>query len=175
MLNKKGLSSVVATILIVLLTIVAVGVLASYIVPMFIGNLESTKCFNYRDSFDFEEEFGYNCHNGSLYAVSVQNKVSSEEKFQNIEGFKLVFVGGGEAKTVDIKEGDAKTGEIRMLNSSLSTLQVPKNGEVKTYVFTAPRAFDSAKIHPILKSGDICDESGSIKIDSICEYPVEIR
>lgn len=174
MLKKKGLSSVVATILLVLLTIVSVGVIAGYIVPMIVDNLKGTECFNYRNSFDFEEEFGYNCHNGSLYAVSVRTKVSSEEKFQNIEGFRLVFVGGGEAKTVDVKEGGEKTSEIRMLNSSLEILHIPKNGEVKTYVFNATASFDLAKIHPILKSGDICDESGSVKIDSICEYPIAV-
>lgn len=66
MFGKKGLSAVVATVSLVLLTFAAVVVISSFIIPLVRDNLnEGTECSAYRDYFFFEEEFGYNCYNGT--------------------------------------------------------------------------------------------------------------
>ena len=58
--NKKGLAPVVATLLIVLLTIVSVTILAAFIIPFVRDNLaESTSCLDYRDHFKFQEKIDF--------------------------------------------------------------------------------------------------------------------
>ena len=48
--NKKGLSTVVATMLIILLTLTAGSILITIVVPYVKNSLDSTECFKFRDS-----------------------------------------------------------------------------------------------------------------------------
>ena len=172
---KKGLSSVVATTLIVLLTVTAAIIIAGYVIPLVENNLkEGTECFEYKDYFYFEEDFGYNCYNDSLYAISVGANFQEPRIRKGIKGFRLAFTKSDESNAINVEEGQLKTGEIRMLNSSINNLIIPKSGEVRTYVYQSPMEFQSVKIYPLLKSGRVCDENDFIKIDHLCRGTLEI-
>lgn len=176
MLNKIALSAVVATIMLVLLTIVAVTIVASFIIPLVRKGLEEgTECFPYRDYFSFEEEFGYNCYNASssnrLYAISVRAGPITDEEEAKVKGFKLAFLSTGESITASVEQGFpalSSQGSIRMLDSSLDSLEIPKNGEVRTYVYNAQNAqsFTSVEIFPLLNSGKLCEETDSVRLDN---------
>ena len=56
--GRKGISPVVATLLIVFVTVAAVTLVAKFIVPLVTNNLnEGTECVDYSDYFYFEEDF----------------------------------------------------------------------------------------------------------------------
>ncbi|MBU0761091.1 MAG: hypothetical protein KJ600_04590 [Nanoarchaeota archaeon] len=171
-MKKKGLSTIVATIAVVLLTLAAAAFIAGFIVPLVRNQLnEGTECLGYEDYFTFYEEFEYNCYRqgGStwLYGISVQADSVREETADEVAGFKLQFLKTGESKSVEVEDEMPKTDEIRMLNSSVAKLEIPKSGEVRTYVYTGNGLFGTVKIAPVLKSGRTCEITDSIDIGGI--------
>lgn len=175
--NKKALSPVVATILLVLLTFSAVVIVAKFIVPLITKNLDSgSECFSFPDYFYFEKEFGYNCYQSRdgvwLTAVSVGAATVEEEDSSQIIGFQLGFTKEGDSIGVEVKEGQAVSngeGGIRMLDNSMTTIEVPKSGEVRTYIYSSSLLYSNVNVYPILKSGRVCDKTDTIKIQGeIC-------
>lgn len=176
MLYKKALSNIVATVLLILLTIAAVVIIAGFVIPMVRDGLTGgTECFDYRDYFTFEEDFGYNCYNDSfvnrLYGVSVRAGGIDDESEAEIKGFRLSFTSGSESSAVDVDVGritDSSEDGIRMLDASAVVLEIPKSGEVRTYVFNSSNTFSSVDIVAKLKSGKVCDKSDSITLNRVC-------
>jgi len=179
--NKRGLSAIVATISLVLLTFAAVGIIAGFIIPLVRNNLDSgTECVDYKDYFIFREDLGYNCikiETTRLYAISVGAAGVNEETENKISGFKLAFItSAGDSEAVDVKDpfsnygGDV--GMIRRVNITLP-LQIPGSGGARTYVYNSTTVFESVSVAPILKSGRTCGISDSIKFKSvICQKVV---
>jgi len=184
MFGKRGLSAVVATVSLILLTSVAMVIIAGYIIPLVRNSLsEGTECTSYRDYFFFEEEFGYNCYKNVtdhwLYAVSVGAASISRDEENNIKGFRLSFITeNGDSRTVDVEEGipaGSKAGEIRKINASLTLLDIPKSGEVRTYVYNSSERFNSVRMAPKLKSERICPITDSMKINrNICDKVLSV-
>lgn len=185
--NKRGLSTIVATILVIAITVVAVVLIAKVIIPFVQENLDkSTRCLSYQDYFQFKEsfeyngkEYRYNCHNQStenLYAVSIQT--SNLNDSSNIKGFKLIF-SQEDSDSISVLDNQATSnneGGIRMLDSSLGSLSVPKEGEFFTYVFNAGSAiYDEVEIMPLLASGKICPASDKISLESCSNVPLDAR
>ena len=81
-MDKRGVSPVIAEILLVMLTIAAIGIVAGFVIPFVQNTLtKSTECTNYNDYFKFQEvfnvgsdEFRYNCRDAGdgLYGISVK-------------------------------------------------------------------------------------------------------
>lgn len=169
MKNKKGVSSVVATIALILLTFSAVVIVGGFVVPFVRDNLESgSECFSYRDHFTFEEEFGYNCYNSTAGVKSqwVSIRAGSADDESEVVGFKLNFIKSGDTDVIEISEG-SPTDNVLML-SDASALTVPKSGEVKTYIYDKDEIFDFVEVFPRLENGKLCDRSDSIKFDNLC-------
>lgn len=176
--NKRGLSPVVATILLVLLTFSAVVIVAKFIVPLVSKNLEGgSECFAYSDYFYFERDFGYNCYksedNNWLIAVSIGAAAAEEDVSSEIAGFQLGFTREGESIGVEVEEGQATSSEeggIRMLNDSLESIEIPDSGEVRTYVYNSNILYTQVHAYPVLKSKRVCDRTDTIKIEGeICD------
>ena len=95
-LNKLGLSTVIATVLILMLTIVAVAVLANFLIPFVKNSLQkSTECLDVQDKYSFEEREGLNCVSNMgeiILAVRADGAMSVDDK---TDGFDLVLSGNG--------------------------------------------------------------------------------
>ena len=64
--NNKGMSGIVATVLLIMLTIVLGAFLAKFVIPFVKNNLsKSSECLDYRDHFSFQESF--RIKTGSIY------------------------------------------------------------------------------------------------------------
>ena len=155
-MNKKALSQVVAVVLIVLITLVAAGIVVSFVVPFAKENLgRGGECFEALDNIIFEPT-EFNCV--ALQRTGFSVRIESD----NIVGFKVGLFSSGNSLAREIKNG-ASYNNIRMLNGNFnSALEVPKKGEVRTYV--AIGAFDRAELAPILQSEEICNLAEDIKI-----------
>ncbi|MFH1802625.1 MAG: archaellin/type IV pilin N-terminal domain-containing protein [archaeon] len=174
--NKKGLSPVVATIAILMITVVAAGIIAGIVVPLVRDRLsDSTECIGYEDYFTFYEEFEYNCYkiiddgveNYSIIALSVGADTVSNEKVESLGGMRLAFLGDGSSIPVDVSDdldASPEKGKIRMLKTADLKLALPERGGVKTYVYNASGTYDSVEVYPVLKSGKQCDMTDSIRI-----------
>ena len=157
---KRGISPVVATVLLLLITIIAVSMIAVFIVPFVKNNLtKSDECFAVLEDIGFDDG-GYNCvaSEGTEDFTGFSIKIDGSE----IAGFKVFLFEGGKSEAYEILEG-SQVPEIRMLDGIFNnSLEIPTNGGVRTYV--AQGAFERAEINPLLKSGKPCKTTDSIRI-----------
>lgn len=191
-MNKKGLSTVVATVLILLITVAAATLIFTIVVPLVQNNLDkSTQCLSYQDYFKFQKsfefngsEYNYNCHElvgtDNLYGLSIT--AANINKSGNIQGFKLSFI-KEDSKGITVFSGqptNSSYGGIRMLDLSISSTIIPGAGEVYTYVFNASSdLFSELEISPIIfssasASGKICPSTDKIKFTD-CVSPVRLN
>src|SRR3989344_5050863 len=151
MMNKKrGVSDVVATVLILLLTVAAVGVIAQFIVPFVKNNLESsTECLDFQNYFAFQEKFvnstssvSYNCYDINYkQGASIRANTIKDESLSNLAGLNIVFTSiAGNSKVIEIRPGQAPNngiGGVYMLERPTASMNISKSGEVTTYVYNA--------------------------------------
>jgi len=178
-LEKRGLSAVIATVLLILLTIAAVSIFAAFILPWVKDNLSSsTACSSYQDYFKFDETFDYSrCYvlnaDNSLKQYIISIKASQDIESDDVDGFVLAFnkpaAGGTESVTVKT-DGTVTSPNFKMYD--LTSLKIPSKGNIMTYRYqveaTTSSSFDSATIAPILKT-KTCPTSDAFKeIDVEC-------
>jgi hypothetical protein len=169
MMKKKGVSAIVATVGLILLTFVAIGIIAGFIVPFVKDNLnKGTECVDYKDYFTFEEELGYNCKNISgEYWVSVRGASVDSETANKVGKLRLSFLMTGDNEIVEITDR-GNVANLRMLNGS-TTLFIPKRGEVKTYIYNSSKSFSGAEVYPTLVSGRACGKSDEVDLNRRCQ------
>ncbi|MCX8158714.1 MAG: hypothetical protein N3D20_00230 [Candidatus Pacearchaeota archaeon] len=170
--KKRGMSPIVATVLIVMLTIAGVAAIASFVIPFIKKNLESgSECKDYEDYFVFDESYRYNCYTGSgnntVYGFSVKAKADTKS-YQNLKGFVIVLrANDGTSKSYEIVNG-SQAGEIKTCGKT--KVELPYSGGIKTYGFRKENIV-SAIIQTKLKSGKICKEADKIDFYR-CEYSI---
>ncbi len=173
--KKRGLSPIIATVLLIVLTIAAVAIISGVLIPFTKKSLaESTQCTDYQSYFTFQEvfelggkEFRYNCRaqgadNGYYNGFSVRAK-TDEKLSVGLQGFDLVFSSlEGESEKISVIDGKSDD-NIRYLNGS-KEIRFPKSG-ARTYVYSSgTKKYDKMEIYPVLKNGDICPAGDEIEI-----------
>lgn len=168
---KKGLSAIVATVLIVLITFAAFTIIAGFVFPFVNENLaRGSECVDYRDYLVFDSQFDYNCFEtsggGYNYYITVRAN-SLKNDAEPIPGLKLSFLSESNAAAVDVDHNSSMTSEIRM-NSNTAELLVPNDGEVRTYVYNSIEKFNSVEVYAKLNNGRMCEKADSISLEDVC-------
>jgi flagellin-like protein len=150
-MNKKAVSAVVATLLLVVITIVATLLVWQVVKTQVIDKeLESASCFEYRNYVRILDT-DYTCYDASSpVKTQIQIERSTEEK--NIEGISVTISGGATSKSYELKNGDVPG--VSMFPSGEIT--IPNRGESKTYIFSGI-AGNLASITVII-NGKTCDQ-----------------
>jgi len=181
--NKNGVSDVVTTVLIVMLTVAAIGVIAGFVVPFVKNSLQkSTECTNYGGFYTFDESlesesFKSNCNTTGVYIFSIKsNNIGGKNDTQsnkilreNVNKIKFIFTRpDGTTNSTEVINGSA-SGFGGIARYGGGTIILPGPGGIETYNYTSGDEFVSAEVYPILKSGRICaDVKESITIKD-CE------
>ena len=181
MFCKKGLSNVVAMLMLILLVFVAISIVIAFVVPMVKENLYGgTACVNYRDYFKFDDGLGYNCFlvvgDDKFYGFSVSADSVDNDVEDKVIGFEVVFASDGERNGVIVKDGE-EVGDVRMLDEQLGYLKIPSPRETQTYVYKTTETISSIGIYPILKGekeDKLCDRTDVVKINDLCEESLGI-
>lgn len=170
MINRRGVSAVVATVLLILITIAAAALVSQFVVPFVKNSLQSGgECVPYRDYFKFQESFSYkgqdyhyNCELNGDYGAII--KSSSGKDSTNIKGFAILFSNDEDSKKVTVLSGDV-AGDVKML-ALPDAIIIPSPGETRTYVFNLNKEnLKKMEIYPVLKNGRLCDKSDEISIN----------
>lgn len=151
-MKTKAISAIIASLLLILLSVAAVAILWSFINPMIRGNLETGKsCFELREYFTVSDS-EYTYYNSTKTSIMIER--SSEE--YNVSGFIASLEHDSQSTRFDIINGRV-TG-VKMLVSSGDTedLKIPKSGEARTYIFDIGNA-TKVNIAPIRLDGGLCD------------------
>lgn len=181
--GRKGLSTIISTMLIILLCFAAAAALIAFLRPYIQNNLNrSTECIPYQNYYHFQQTFenetgnyNYNCYvtedNGALISTMVAAGTNlSDKDMGNLDGFRLVFSTSENSEGVNLINGQSvnKTlGGIWRIDDSDNTNLILNNpNEALTYVYNASQVYTTANIYPVLKNGRTCD-----KIDAITIVP----
>ncbi|PIN93759.1 hypothetical protein COU54_01870 [Candidatus Pacearchaeota archaeon CG10_big_fil_rev_8_21_14_0_10_31_24] len=161
--NKKGLSTIVATTMIILITVVVISTLLFYLIPFVKNNLnKGSECLAYEDYFTFEDSLGFNCYstendNRIIFSVKAKNDA---EAGGHVVGYDLEMFGAGEgsSKVYQIRD-DSQIEEFIMYGQN-QILEIPGAGSTSTYVYhedlaTTPK-YSIIDIFPALDSGRVC-------------------
>ena len=153
--NRKAVSQVVGTVMLIAITIMAVAIIASIIIPLVRDSLEGgASCFELRDHLEVRSSKRYSCYNGS----ADETRVMIKRNFNNvsIEGIVVGLEDGGRMDSFEIN-GKANS-NVKMLNSSggEENARLLGPGEAKTYIF---EGYSSKAVSVAVKtSGRTCDE-----------------
>ena len=170
--DKRGLSEVVSTVLIVMITISAIAILAGFLVPFVKDRLsKGSECTSYGEFYTFDESFKYNCYNATsgdnIYLVSIKKSTDTALE-NNSDELRIVFkTESGEQKTLPVKNGGISSnlaGSIVLYGEN--SLRVPKAGGTLTYIYNASSSeiYESAEVYSVLKSGRICEQKDFINL-----------
>ena len=158
-MDKRGLSPVIAVVLLVMITVVAAGIIVGFVVPFVKeGLVNSEECFNVLEDLSFAGT-PYNCY----YPINDSTGFSIQINDESIVGFRVALLSEGSADSYDID--NESTGTIfGMLGDGGvgGDLTVPKRGGVRTYVLYGK--FEQIEIFPILESGGKCEKTDNIII-----------
>ena len=156
----RGLSAIVATVLILMLTILAGSLIAGFIVPFIRDGLsKSTSCVNYQTYFTFDDSLGFNCYRGANYFVSI--KADTDRALQEgISGFDLVFAGKeGSAQRVSARS--VVNPVLQLVNGSSYT-HFPGAGDSVTYIYDSGLALREVRLYTVLADGTVCKQQTGI-------------
>ncbi len=102
--KRKGISSLIATVLMILVTIATVGIVIQAIMPIIKGNIEiAEKCDTVK--LIIEDAYGFTCYDNSTNSIAVAISRGSEDI--EIQGFELKFSNSmGESKVIEVRKGE---------------------------------------------------------------------
>ena len=150
-MNRRGVSPVVATVLLLVLTVVIGGIIFSVVVPFVKNSLQESKtCLAVFEGVEFPES-KFNCYKsaGAGFETGFSIKLNKEE----ISGFRVALIdrnGNSEVKNIPGTFID-----VKMVGGSYNTLlEFPTVGGQRSYVIN--RLYSKAEVSPISKSGDVC-------------------
>jgi len=151
MKSKKAVSAVVASLLLVVITIIAVIMVWQFIKIQIIDkNIKESACYEYRD---YVRVVGsdYTCYN--ITDTRLQIERSSDDKA--IEGISVTISSEDSSKAYTLKNGTSTTGVKMNSGSYQDTIILPNLGESKTYLFSGIIG-TSASI-TVITNGKSCD------------------
>lgn len=180
-IEKKGMSSIVATSLVITITILAGAIIGTFIVPFVQKNLErSTECTDYETYFSLDSEvlgpICYNTGNKNYVIVGADNDKAIEK---GIQGFQLLFIKvaspgsttGGKAVSVLVKQSGSNDAKLTLAGEP-SAARVPKAGEILAYIYNDGTKYDRVEISAIVGNGRVCErKSDTAKIVSCGNAP----
>src|SRR3989344_1409600 len=116
---KRGVSPVIASVLLLVLTLITVAILAAFVVPFVNQSLKgSESCLEVFGDLRFDET-GYNCHTTSLTSFQNRTGFSIQINDNKVAGFKAVMFRLGDSEPYDITTL-SKYENIRMLSGNFN-------------------------------------------------------
>ncbi len=163
--DKKAVSAIVATILLIAIVVAATGLIRQRIIPMAAESLGISKaCMNAKVSIDTKSSF--TCYNPQNNEVSVMLSRGTGD-FQLL-GIDLIVSGGGVATSFIINNrADPK---IRMYSGDYnSMLELPNKEEKKTYVLNVSSLSEvwDLRVAPIVRLGvseQVCGITSRVQV-----------
>jgi flagellin-like protein len=167
MSKKRGLSPVIAVVLLLAITVVAATIIVSIVLPFIKGNLEEGKeCFDVLGDLKFAST-KFNCYiDGDALnppTLQLESGFSVRNDNEKIIGFAVTLVEDGTGTTIEVIEGNSNQKLRNKGGVYNSGLMVPAKGEIRTYVYEG--IAESIELFPILNDNRKCEEADSIKLN----------
>ena len=149
---KKGVSAVIATVLLIMLTVAAVAIIAGIIIPFVKTKLdESKKCFEAIDQISIEQG-NFTCYNPTNTKIMIRR--GTNEEFE-LKGLIISLVKSDGSSEVYKIYNNTNIQGVKMYSGSFD-LKIPQEGGAETYVFPVSSSY--ASVAPILSDDKTCKE-----------------
>jgi hypothetical protein len=147
-MNKRGISAVVATVLIILITVAAITIIWTAIIPMINNNLKSSnQCMLAQGDLRIGPN-GYTCINGSNITVEIARQAADYD----LAGIQVIIYKGGTSTSYTIND----TASDPLPGKNLAKVYSMNN--------TSYTGADRIVIAPIVRAGNVkqtCGEAQS--------------
>lgn len=161
MKSKKALSAVVATVLIILITVAAVTIIWAAIIPMIKNKISGgSLCLDAVSQVSLVKDGGYTCYtknsSGSVLNLSLQITHGAKD-------FDL-----SDIQVLVSSEGNTKTFMLSNLNLSMPGINEEKVYQININKTRTVTSLDKVQIAPIVKVGntqETCDISSEAVLD----------
>ncbi|PIN78102.1 hypothetical protein COV15_00375 [Candidatus Woesearchaeota archaeon CG10_big_fil_rev_8_21_14_0_10_34_12] len=144
-MNKQAVSEIVSTVLLILITIIAISIVSVFLLPMIKDRLnEGASCFDVLDSLEIQSA----CYAGDEVQIGIM------VKSDNLAGVAAVVSSISSSKRIDILNN--KTNEnIKPYNGNYGEiLMLPGENEFKTYILkTGFEEFSKIELAPLVQTG----------------------
>jgi flagellin-like protein len=155
-MNKKAQGDVVSTVLLILITVVAAGLIMAFVVPFIRDKLpeENQNCLDVISKVTISS--GYTCYNSTNKNQSVQIHIDNIRN--SIKGF-TIELGGPSSKAVRVLEDD--NSGVRMYGGG--SFELPNNTEERTYDIPSNVRPAYISVYPVLKNNKVCEASDTVR------------
>jgi FlaG/FlaF family flagellin (archaellin) len=125
--DKKTVSALVATVLIVLITVGAITMIWMFVLPLVAQNLDVSKaCLNAKVWID--EQSGYTCYDNNNRQVKISVERGADEV--NLAGISVGVVGGGRTVSKEVREITQNLALYLKLNDGSGTSVSDSSGNI---------------------------------------------
>ncbi len=162
--SRKGVSPVVATVLLLVLTIVIGGIVFSVVIPFVNDSLgESKECLDIFEGVEFPES-QFNCYLSSATLGTGETGFSIKVNKEGISRVKVGLIdGSGNSDVFEIFEG-LSDANLRPMGGVLADpITFPAVSGQRTYV--ASKLYKKAEISALTTSGDVCSVADIIEFE----------
>ncbi len=155
---KRGVSPVIATVLLLVITVVLASIIFAFVIPFVNKSLgNSQACLNVLDGVEFPES-KFNCWNASASVVGAnETGFSVKIKKEGVSGFRIALIDENEQSDVkEVKLGALTVDALRMVLGTAygQPLEIPSVGGQRTYVIN--KKYVKAEISPVTEDGNVC-------------------
>ncbi len=166
LINKKGVSPVIATMLLLVITVVLAGLIMAFVLPFVRDKLgDSKECLDVLDGIEFAES-KFNCYQTS---TPLETGFSIKLKKDAVKGARISLIKTDDSSVVyDINANTpaATLADVRKVGAGGvyggTALGFPSQaGEQMTYVANAEYA--RAEIAPTTASGKVCEVTDAVE------------
>ena len=164
-MRRRGISPVVASVLLLIITVTAAALIMSFVLPFIKGELnDGGSCLEVLEGIEFGES-EFNCFDSTIDKTGFSVKINKDE----VDGFRISLVDSSGSSIVHSVDSDNKgtvISGLRMVGSAPGGyIDLPDIGGQRSYVATSG-AYERAEIAPVLKGGDVCNVADSIDFES---------
>ncbi len=186
MVNKKAISPVITTILLVMISLAAVAIVASFVIPYVQSILTKGDCAKALGQIDIDTSSKYTCYqvfagNDAGFGTAddytrVNVSVKRGAEALGIEQFVINVYGEGRSEKFDIKVATPLSANERILmygsNTPPQTIEIPERREMVTYSLNTANdnnnltEVTSMEIAPVVKGNIFCDAADRKTIEA---------
>ena len=126
MQSKKAVSAVVGTVLIIMITVAAVGVIWAAVIPMVRNSIDKgSACFDAQSDVSLTTDQGYTCINSTTGKINLQVKKGANTKV-SLVGIQVLISVNGSTSSEKITTGLPGNNEEKLLATTSNYLGAQK-------------------------------------------------
>lgn len=172
LIGRKGVSPVIATMLLLVITVVLAGLIMAFVLPFVRDKLgDSKECIDTLEGLEFAES-RFNCYEGP--GLTLETGFSIKVKKDTVKGARISLIRQDDSSDVaDLKDGitiSSTTGlSVRMVSvvAYSTPIQFPDQaGEQMAYISKNADnvPYVKAEISPITESGKVCEVADIVEL-----------